>query len=249
MSTPPDALEPNKLAEIATAEGSRHEIKARRKPFGDPWGHEYWGKWQTITFALNALGISEGATVLDVGAGGGWTTLFLAESGYRATGVDIAPANIEVAVARAQRIGVQAEFVAADMDTLNLNRQFDAVLVFDALHHTTRQSTVISRIANHLAPNGWVIFGEPSWLHGISPAARRTTRDLGWVERGVKIRSLKRDCATSGLGNFRRFYEGTSPYYSPRGFAWQLARLIGARVTCAPQMSVWIAAQAASGMR
>ena len=249
MSTPPDALEPNKLAEIATAESSRHDIKGLRKPFGDPWGHEYWGKWQTITFALNALGISEGATVLDVGAGGGWTTLFLAESGYRATGVDIAPANIEIAVARAQRSGVQAEFVTADMDTLNLNRQFDAVLVFDALHHTTRQARVIGRIADHLAPNGWVLFGEPSWLHGISPAARRTTRDLGWVERGVKVRSLKRHCATSRLGNFRRVYEGTSPYCSPRGFAWQFARLIGARVTCAPQMSVWIAAQAPAETR
>jgi SAM-dependent methyltransferase len=244
VSKPPSALEPNKLAEIATAEASKHEIKGLRKPFGDPWGHQYWGKWQTIAFALNALGIPEGATVLDVGVGVGWTTLFLAESGYRATGVDIAPATIEIAIARAQRIGVQAEFVVADMDTLELDRRFDAVLVFDALHHTTRQTTVVNRIANHLAPSAWVLFGEPSWLHGISPGARRTTKDLGWVERGVRISSLKSDCAASGLGNFRRFYEGTSPYASPRGFAWQLARLIGARVTCAPQMSVWIAAQA-----
>src|ERR1700689_2598291 len=100
----------NKLDEIATAEASRHEIKAQRKPFGEPWGHAYWGKWQTIVFALNALGIREGATILDVGAGGGWTTLFLAQAGYRATGVDIAPANIAVASARAQRTNVSAEF-------------------------------------------------------------------------------------------------------------------------------------------
>jgi 2-polyprenyl-3-methyl-5-hydroxy-6-metoxy-1,4-benzoquinol methylase len=243
MSKPPIALEPNKLAEIATAEASRNEIAVIRKPFGHAWGHEYWGKWQTIAYALNALSTSEGATVLDIGVGVGWTTLFLAEFGYQATGVDIAPANIEIAANRAERLGVNAEFLVADMDTLALGRRFDVVLVFDALHHTTRQATVIARIAHHVKPGGWVLFGEPSWLHGISPHARRTAKDTGWIERGVSIRSLKSECAANGLGNFRRFYEGTSPYQSTRGFAWQFARLIGAPLTCSPKMSVWIAAQ------
>jgi 2-polyprenyl-3-methyl-5-hydroxy-6-metoxy-1,4-benzoquinol methylase len=235
--------EKNKLDEIAAAEASRHELKTTRKPFGPPWPASYWGKWQAISFALDALGIPEGASILDVGTGVGWTTVFLAEAGFRATGVDIAPANIAIATERARRTGVQAEFTVADMDTMNLNREFDAVLIFDALHHSTRPAAVVERVSKHLAPGGWVLFGEPSWLHGISPRARRTTRELGWIERGVLIRSLKRQCVTNGLGNFRRFYEGTDPYESSVGFLWQLARLVGARVTCAPQMSVWLAAQ------
>jgi 2-polyprenyl-3-methyl-5-hydroxy-6-metoxy-1,4-benzoquinol methylase len=247
MSIPSIGREPNKLDEIATAEASRHEIKAQRKPFGEPWGHAYWGKWQTIVFALDALAIAEGATILDIGVGGGWTTLFLAEAGYRATGLDIAPAHIAVATARADRIGASAEFVVADMDTLELGRRFDAALVFDALHHSTRQAAVVARVAAHLNPGGWVLFGEPSWLHGISPAARRVSKELGWVERGVRVRALKRDCAASGLGNFRRFYEGTAPHAAPRELVWQIARLVGARLTCSPQMSIWIAAQATGG--
>jgi len=243
MSSSSISHEQNKLDEIATAEASKHEAKGRRKPFGPPWEPAYWGKWQTIMFALRALGIPEGASILDVGVGVGWTTVFLAEAGFRPAGVDIAPAIIEIARERARRTGVQAEFVVADMDTMALDRQFDAALVFDALHHSTRQAVVVDRIANHLLPGGWVLFGEPSWLHDFSPGARRTTRDLGWVERGVRIRALKRDCAASELGNFRRFYEGTAPYASLQGFAWQLARLVGARVSCAPQMSVWLAAQ------
>ncbi len=237
------SIEHNKEREIASAEASKDTVAAQRKPFGAEWGHSYWGKWQTVRFALLALGIEEGASVLDVGMGAGWTTVFLAESGYRPTGIDIAPAHIELAQQRAARVGVEADFIAADMDTLNVGRTFDAALVFDALHHTTQQSTVIKRIAEHLAPGGWVLFGEPSWLHGLSPHARRTTRDLGWVERGIRVHTLKRDCTANGIGNFRRFYEGTSPYESLAGFGVQLVRLVTARYSSAPQMSVWVAAQ------
>ncbi len=236
-------VEQNKLDEIATAEASKHDPKTTRKPFGPPWPPSYWGKWQTIAFALKALDIPEGASVLDVGTGVGWTTVFLAEAGFRATGVDIAPASIEIAKERARRTGVHADFAVADMDTMELDRQFDAVLVFDALHHSTRPEMVVNRISKHLLPGGWVLFGEPSWLHGLSPGARRASRELGWIERGVFVSPLKRHCAASGLGNFHRFYEGTEPYASPSGFVWQLARLVGARLTCAPQMSIWLAAQ------
>ena len=236
-------IEHNKEREIATAEERKDSPTAQSKPFGPEWGSAYWGKWQTARFALLALGVRGGASVLDVGMGAGWTTVFLAESGYLPTGVDIAPAHIELAQQRAARVGVDADFIAADMDTLDLGRTFDAALVFDALHHTTRQSTVIKRIADHLVPGGWVLFGEPSWLHGLSPHARRTSRDLGWVERGIRVRTLKRDCSANGLGNFRRFFEGTSPYESLSGFGVQLGRLVAARCSSAPQMSVWIAAQ------
>jgi len=65
------------------------------------------------------------------------------------------------------------------MDTLDLGQTFDAVLVFDASHHSARQREVVRRIGKHLKPGGWVLFGEPSWLHAISPHARRTSKELG----------------------------------------------------------------------
>ncbi len=108
----------------------------------------------------------------------------------------------------------------------------------------TQRYQVVERIATALKPGGWVLFGEPSVLHGMSPSARRVNRDLGWVERGVRVSALKDDCSQAGLTEFRRFFEGTSPYESRlRGFAWQLIRLIAANVAVAPQSSLWIAAQ------
>lgn len=236
----------NKAREIATAaesEGMRH---ARYKPFGHEWGHSYFGKWQTIAYALFTL-LPPGAEILDVGCGSGWTTVFLAESGFRPTGIDIAPAHIRDAEARAARYSMLLEFAVADMESFDLGRQFDGALIFDALHHSQRPAEVVARVAAHLRPGGWALFGEPSWLHAFSPHARRTHREKGWIERGVRARALEREARRAGFADFRRFYEGTAPY---RGTivqtAWQASRLLGARISTAPRMSVWLAARLAA---
>jgi SAM-dependent methyltransferase len=243
-----DGLEPNKRAEITTALESLQcgEPHSFRKPFGAPWGSEPFVKWATIGHAFETLGVPGDAEVLDIGCGEGWTTLFLAESGYRPTGVDLAPARIRMGRDRAARWASPAQFQAGDMETLDLGREFDAVLVYDALHHSARQRTVVARVARHLRPDGWVLFGEPSWLHTISPGARRTSRELGWIERGIDVRHLRRDCAAAGLDGFRRFFEPTAPYESRlRGFAWQALRLAAGNVAMAPHTSIWLAARRA----
>jgi SAM-dependent methyltransferase len=240
------ASDANKRAEIESHERALREARPEtfRKPFGEPWETDYWIKWATIAYALRQLGIHAPERILDVGCGRGWTTTFLAESGYSPVGIDLAPAMIEMAQGRARRVGVEASFQIADMETFSLGERFVAVLVYDALHHTLRQEATVERIAEHLAPGGWVLFGEPSLLHHVSPGARRTHRDVGWVERGIGVWKLKRDCRAHGLGNFRRFFEVTGPYESRlRGFAWQLVRLAAANVAFAPRASVWLAAQ------
>jgi SAM-dependent methyltransferase len=185
--------------------------------------------------------------VLDVGMGVGWTTVFLAESGFRPTGIDIAPASADITRARAARYHADVDALAADMDTFDLGRTFDAALVFDALHHSVRPADVVRRIAGHVKPGGWVLFGEPSWLHSLSPHARRTSKEEGWVERGVRVRGLKQHCEAAGLGEFRRFYEGTQPHAGRlRDFLYQGARLGAARAACAPKMSIWLAAKRVS---
>ncbi|HEY2652955.1 MAG TPA: class I SAM-dependent methyltransferase [Solirubrobacteraceae bacterium] len=237
--------EANKLAEIRTAEealerGERHSFN---KPFALKWGSEPFVKWATISYALSALGVQDGASVLDVGCGEGWTSLFLAEAGFNPVGIDLAPARVKMGIARAERWGAAAEFSVADMETVDLGREFDFVLVYDALHHTKRQSASVARVASHLRPAAWVLFGEPSWLHQISPGARRTHRELGWIERGITVRGLRRDCAAAGLGNFRRFWEPTAPYGQRRRVLWEGVRLVAGNLFVAPHASVWLAAQ------
>ncbi len=242
-------LDANKRGEIENAERSLAALTApasahRTKPFGIQWPAVWWLKWATIHHAFRTLGVPFGASVLDVGAGTGWASLLLAEAGYKVTGVDIAPGNVRIAELHAERWGSEATFEVADMDSLDLGRAFDAVLVFDALHHVDQPAAVVPRIARHLAPGGWVLFGEPSLLHYISPSAHAVTRRKAWIERGVRVRALRRWCRDAGLTRTRRFFEPTRPY-ERRGteFGWELLRLVAANVLFAPSYNVWLAAQ------
>jgi 2-polyprenyl-3-methyl-5-hydroxy-6-metoxy-1,4-benzoquinol methylase len=236
-------LEAHKRAEIDSRQGPATR-EALHKPFGEPWQPDYFIKWATIWHTFQDLGIAPGSSVLDVGAGTGWTSVFLAETGYLPTALDIAPGNTRTVRARAERCGVEVEAVTADMDEFDLGRSFDACLVFDALHHTVRQATVVANIARHVKQGGWVVFGEPSLLHAISPHAWRAHRERGWTERGISVRRLKRDCQAAGFADFHRYFEGTGPYGSRLGgFGWQLIRLCGANVVFAPQSSIWLAAR------
>lgn len=233
--------EAHKQAEIDARPDDFMDLESR-KPFGYP--ARSWIKWATIIDTFQRLGIEPGAKVLDLGCGAGWTSNFLAESGYSVTGIDVVPGNIAAATKRARTRGLSTTFIAGDMDKFSFKERFDAVLIFDSLHHSTRQSEVIKRIAKHLKPGGWVIFGEPSLLHTISPEARRTTREQGIIERGITMHSLRRDSKKAGLSNFRRFFEATRPYESRFfGFSWQLIKLISANFIFAPQTSLWLAAQ------
>lgn len=212
------------------------------KPFG--WASDHWIRWATVTEAIHRLGIRSGAAALDVGAGSGWTSLFLAEQGFSVVAVDLVPANVELIRRRAARWGAAVDARVADMEELSLPERFDLVLVHDALHHSGRQDRVVAAVARHLEPGGWALFGEPSWLHAFSPHARATTRNVGWRERGVSVRALRRDCRAAGLTHLRRFFEPTRPYESrARQFAWQLVLLVAANVAVAPHTQVWLAAQ------
>ena len=251
-------LERNKQAEIdsRTADfiaGARPEPGGRlgRVPRGGdettkPFGHDpaSFTDWATIATMFDSLAIPAGAEVIDVGCGGGWTSLFLAESGYRVTGYDIVPLNVDIARARAERWGVEASFEVADMESLPAGDRADVALVFDALHHSNRQAAVVECVAGRVRPGGWVILGEPGWIHRFSPGAHATRRDLGWTERGLTVRGLRRDLRAAGFGEVRRFFQPTRPYESRvRGFGWQLLRLAAANLWVAPGAHLWLAAR------
>ncbi len=212
------------------------------KPFG--WEPYHWVCWATIAQAMRRLAIARGSDVLDLGSGAGWTSLFLAETGHRVTAVDLVPANVELISQRAARWGASIDARVADMEQLDLDRRFDFVLIHDALHHCTRHRRVLEGAAAHLRPGGWVLVGEPGWLHRLSPAARRQSRATGWVERGFTTCGLRRDLRAAGFEQVTRLLQPTDPTDGRlRDLVWQLTRLTAARFAAAPQMLIWLAAR------
>jgi SAM-dependent methyltransferase len=234
------ALDPHKQAEIASRTPEFMAAQST-KPFG--WESYHWVRWATIAEALQRLRVPTGADVLDVACGSGWTSLFLAQTGYAVTAVDLVPANVELTRQRAERQRITLTAQQADMEELHLDRLFDFALIYDSLHHSSRHPRALERVAAHLKPGAWLLLGETSWLHRISPFAHRHARETGWMERGFTVRGLQRDLREVGLTEQRRFFQGTHPYESQAEFAWQLIRLLAGNFAVAPKTAIWLAAR------
>ncbi len=238
------AEEGHKRAEIEsrTPEFMAHEAT---KPFG--WSPAHFVEWATIEHMLEAVELPPDASIIDVGCGSGWTSLFMAEAGYRVLGYDLVPANIELARRRAAMWHSRARFKVADMEDLPAGDAADAALLFDSLHHSAKQRQALISIAGRLKPGGWLLLGEASWLHRHSRKAKHVHGERGWLERGLDLGELKADLAAAGFAEPRRFFQPTRPYEGRgRGFGWQLVRLIAANYWVAPQAHLWLAAQRVS---
>lgn len=161
--------EPHKQAEIASRTPEFMAAEAS-KPFG--WEAYHWVRWATVVEIFMRLEVVPGAHVVDIGCGPGWTSLFLAESGYDVTAIDLVPANIELTLERAARWQVPMTALVGDMEHLELGHErFDLALIYDALHHTKEHQRVLERVRVHLQPGGWLVLGEPSWLIAANVAA------------------------------------------------------------------------------
>lgn len=81
---------------------------------------------------LRARQVAEGSTLVEFGSGGG-SLAFHLKPHFRLTLTDLSPGMLDVNRA----VNPECEHVQGDMRTLRLNRQFDVVLVHDAVMYMT----------------------------------------------------------------------------------------------------------------
>ncbi len=84
-------------------------------------------------------GLPSGSRILDLGCGSGRPiTHYLDASGYLVTAVDSSPEMLRLARTRVPG----AEFIQADIESLALERSYDAVVAWDSLFHIKRERHV-----------------------------------------------------------------------------------------------------------
>ncbi len=123
-------------------------------------GKDYRGEVDYIDHLIREYG-SDVKTILELGCGTGGHIGWLADLGYKCTGIDLNDTMLEVARSKYPRI----TFAAQDIRNLSLKQDFDVVL---ALYHVVNYLStdeelfaLIRKISEQLSPGGLFIFD--SW--------------------------------------------------------------------------------------
>ena len=183
-------------------DGDAFQQHLRRKGFVDPSFVQTWG---AVTEVLARRDF--GPKVLDLGCGPGWTSVFLAARGLEVTAADLSPDMLAIARDNAQRHGVTIATAEADMQAgFDLGGDFDAVLIFDALHHCQDEARVLRHAFEALRPGGQILLVEPDWFHEYGRSARHDREKFGTTERGMGFGRMQRALAKAGFLPPERFY-------------------------------------------
>jgi SAM-dependent methyltransferase len=173
------AAEENYLALVG--EGGRDHV------LGKPFSDAYCGVNLASIGAIMTLLPEPPGRILDMGCGGGWTSVFFARRGYAVVGQDISQDMIDLANLNKeqQRIDDRLSFVRRDYEDTTGEGEFDAVVFFDCLHHADDERAALASAYRALKPGGIVITHEPGEGHSTAPASIEAMKMFGVSERDM----------------------------------------------------------------
>lgn len=134
--------------------------------------------------AAEAAGGQAAGRVLELACGTGRLTLPLAERGLEMTGLDLSPAMLSRARAKAHQAGVEARFIQGDMRAFTLGERFDLIFIpINSICHLLTRADAEACLASvraHLAPAGRFV------IDVFSPSLAILTRENGrWFDLGT----------------------------------------------------------------
>jgi 2-polyprenyl-3-methyl-5-hydroxy-6-metoxy-1,4-benzoquinol methylase len=206
--------DPRKQAEIDYPDRVGEEGRAwlRTKPFVNA-PREVSRHLLDVGYVVQLLEPVPGMRVLHLACGSGWMSRFVARCGADVVGYDISPGMIEIAREEAQGEGlVGARFEVGDMESLELEPEFDACLVYDGLHHSERPDLVLRTARAGLRVGGRLVLAEPNWKHRFG--GRAAAEEWGTHELGYSTRRLKRLARAAGFTEIERFHNNRLRLYS-----------------------------------
>ena len=147
------------------------EFTKQAVPFAEHPAHSQEDTLASIRTIAN-LGAND--RVLDSGCGPGLVSCYLAEFVSHVTGVDLTPAMIHEAKARAAFQGIaNTEFALGDMEHLPYpNRTFDAAISRFTFHHLERPERALQEMFRVVRPGGKVVV-----MDAVPAAAKRDRFD------------------------------------------------------------------------
>lgn len=166
----------------------------------------------------------QGKTVFEAGCGGGQHASFMATFARSVTAVDLNTTDI---ARERNKAFANVRFVAGDIASLDLGKQFDIVVCIGVIHHTDDPDRTFENLFRHLRTGGrmviWTYSAEGNELvrYGVEPVRKAVLRRLSrpslvWLSRAITtalypiVHTVYRVPALAFLpyyeyfGNFRR---------------------------------------------
>lgn len=91
--------------------------------------------------------VKKGAKILDLGAGEGGDSLYLASKGFSVTAVDISETGLEKLERLARKEDLKVQTAVADLEEYRIKEDYDAIISFAAIHFLERHQ-IVSLIEN-----------------------------------------------------------------------------------------------------
>jgi len=177
-----------------------------------PFSHENCSRYLVDLGRVMCLLPEPPARVLDLGIGPGWTSVFLAKRGYHVVGQDICPGAIELAEKFRDRYEADsATFVVQDYESMPFEKEFDAALFYDALHHAEDERAALAAVYRALKPGGVCVTVEPGMGHSNSAPTLEAIATYGVTEKDMPpshVIALGRDI---GYTSFRVYERDMEP--------------------------------------
>lgn len=132
---------------------------------------------------------ADGATIADVGCGGGWSTIALADAYPNATvhGYDLDAASIELAranIAARPELARRVDFTHADGATLP-GTDFHAAFAFECIHDMPQPVDVLAEVRRSLAPGGFMIVMDEAVVDQFTAPGDDTERLMYGFSLGI----------------------------------------------------------------
>ena len=199
----------------------------RRKPF---WNSRIFqhhaGNFARLWKILEEHQVNPPARLLELGCGPGWMSAWFAEAGYSVVGTDVADDELQLARQRVTNSEIfgrseirfeETPMESVDQASLGL---FDAVYVYEALHHANDWGAALAAARRCLKENGiLIIASEPNILHQF--IAWRVARISDVREVGFSRRALLKQLQSAGFSQVRVYAPSR---FNPLSFHWICAR-------------------------
>lgn len=120
---------------------------------------------------------------------------------YEVTGIDISPGMI----ALAQRRDCGARFLILDYEVGPIPGEFDASVIYDALHHAEIEYPVIKNVYDALVPGCVLITIEPGRGHSTSADSLDAVAKYGTTEKDMPYSIQKKHMERAGFTNIKQY--------------------------------------------